>query len=165
MKRIITIIFVIVTAFLISMLSIACFQRAKPSEQETLGIFGDERGDFEIVTQYLEDLEYSFCVIDTDNGEFFAKFDYHEIDDISVVNAVKRLWKKGCTRITRDDEMNSISFQLWHNNQGMACGMLTCIRENEDAQAEFMTEIKKTNISNWYYYVSDYNKWRVNNQY
>ncbi len=110
-------------------------------------------------------MEYSSCFIKSDNGEFFAEFDYHEIDDSLVVEAVKRLWKKGCTHISKNDEMNSISFELWYNDQDTACGMLTCIRENEDAQVEFMTEIKKANISCWYYYVSDYNKWRVNNRY
>ena len=162
MKRRVIIASIIIAALLVVVLNNACFRSAKPNEQKTIGIFTEEKENLIIVADYLKNLDYPSCFIGSDNGQLYAAFDYHEIDDISVVEAIKRLWEKGCTHISKNHEMNSISFELWYNDQDMACGMLTCIREDEDAKVQFMTEIKKLS-TDWYYYVSDYNTWRTNN--
>lgn len=161
MRKTVLIGLIIFTVLLGNMLNNGCIRITNPSEQDILGVFKEEKNSFEIISQYLKDLEYSSCFINKDNGEFFAEFNYHNIDSNIVVGAIKRLWKKGCTHISKDDEKNSISFVLWHNDHEMVAGLLICIRENENAQVEFMTEIKKTYFSSWYYFVSDYNKWRI----
>ena len=67
------------------------------------------------------------------------------------------------SHISKDTEKNSIVFELWHNDQETACGVLTRIDDREKGEAEFMTYIEKTDLQNWYFYISDYNEYRTKN--
>ena len=95
MKKAIAIISVFVTLCVLTFTQSACLRIGKPSQSRTLRIFNKERESFELVADYLKGLEYSSCLIKADNGEYFAEFEYHEIGDSTVVEAVKSLWKKG----------------------------------------------------------------------
>ncbi len=160
MKKFIAIICICVASIL-ALTGCSQIFMSKPKIQTIMKIFESERASFITIADYLKGLSYSSCFIDDQNGFFFADFKYHEIYDSAVIEAIKCLWACGCTHISKNSNNNSIAFELWSNNQEIDGGILTCIHEGEEAKVEYMTEIQEIPFPNWYYYVEDYNKWRV----
>ena len=163
MKKLFVSICFTITAFLGFAGCKILFPAQMPDKTDLIRILEEERFSFEAISDYLNALDYESCFIDSDNGEYFADFERHAVDDAAVVDAIKCLWKKGCSHISKDTEKNSIVFELRHNDQETACGVLNRIDDREKGEAEFMTYIEKTDLQNWYFYISDYNEYRTKN--
>lgn len=119
--------------------------------------------DIQIVTKYLLELGNNFAVIESSNGQIYkdVEYKYTTIEDSEVKKSISNLWKAGCRGITRDTQYNSISFLLWRNNFfEIDCGFACPIDDSHEVSVNYQTEL--TSISNnWYYYVVDYEKWRL----
>lgn len=124
--------------------------------------------DIQIVTDYLLNNDYYSAHIQKANGQIYAifenmaRFEYMDIDDSSVNTSIQALWKAGCKRITRSSEYNAIDFLLACDNvHGIDYGFVHPIDDSLDFKVNYQTELVPLSEDNWYFYVSDYNKWRL----
>lgn len=137
------------------------FGLEKPNKSVVMRTFEKERESFEIVANFMKNIEYTSCSINSNDGTMFADFERHSIDNDAVIDAIRTLWKSGCSDILKDTENNSIAFELWFNEQDVGCGILTEIDDSTDPTVQFLTFIERTDWQSWYYYVEDYNEWRA----
>lgn len=135
-----------------------------PNKEEIIKSFTASYDDFVTIVDYMASLEYEFCFIDDDNGQYFGDFEYYSISDSEVCAAIKRLWKMGCHDVIKDMADNSISFELWYSVFEIDAGVLYQIDPTSDSRVQYMTQIEETDNEGWCYYVADYNLWRIQNQ-
>lgn len=139
------------------------------SDANTAQVFiKDNYDDIQIVTDYLLNNDYYSAHIKKANGQIYAifgnmkRFEYMDIDDSAVNDSIKSLWKAGCKRITRHTDRNAIEFLLACDNvHGIDYGFVRPIDDSLDFKVNYQTELVPLSEDNWYFYVSDYNKWRL----
>ena len=135
-----------------------------PNKEKIIKSFTACYDDCVAIVEYMASLEYEHCFINDDNGQYFGEFEYITISDREVSAAIKRLWKKGCHHVRKDISDNSISFEFWYSVFEMDAGVLYQIDPSSDSSVQYMTQIEETDNEGWYYYVADYNLWRIQNQ-
>lgn len=114
-----------------------------------------------LVTEYLLDLSYPDAWIREPNGTYFSDFEWRTIEDERVCEAIETLWENGISNIDKTAEDNSISFEMWRSFQEIDCGVAFSIDNTDCPTVQYMTYVEPLTERGWYYYVSDYNQWRV----
>jgi len=125
-----------------------------------------ERDYYELcqMVEYLNSLEnVSDASIDDTDGTMTLRFgDKIEITDRNVIKVISSLFRKGYDEIVKD-EYYTIYFVRWYDFFGCYKGFAFSSDNTADLSIQFITEQKPMNKTNWYYYVSDYEEWRVQN--
>lgn len=153
----------------------SCMKSEKPDANTAETFIKNNYDDIQIVTDYLLKNDYYSAHIQKANGQIYAlygniyailgnnaRFEYMDIDDSAVNDSIKSLWSAGCKRITQSTDRNAIDFLL-------ACdivheidyGFVCPIDDSLDFKVDYQTELVPLTVDNWYFYVSDYNKWRL----
>lgn len=114
-----------------------------------------------LVTEYLLALSYPDAWIHEPNRTFFSEFEWHTIEDEKVCEAIETLWKNGISNIYKETDDNSVSFVMWSSFQEIDCGVAFSMDGINSPSVQFMTQVEPLTQSGWYYYVADYNQWRV----
>lgn len=143
---------------------IACsceFKQGLPDLATAQDKYNQNAESMKIVTDYLLSLPYECASIDEPNGTFFSDFEWRSIDDEDVCAAIKLLWESEISSIIKSEEMNAVSFDIWSSFQEVSCGVAFSIDGTGTPSVEFMTQIEPLSAPGWYYYVADYNEWRI----
>lgn len=119
--------------------------------------------DFETIVDYLNGLEYEYINInkqDINKAIMFtgANSSQQDIESEIVIKSIKRILKKrNFKRIVKND--NTVYFEKWvfvEKSRGLAF-----VSNNEQKPVvEYLVKSKKLTVDGWYYYESDYEKWR-----
>lgn len=124
----------------------------------------DNECSIQIICDYLLKSEYDSVYIDDANGQMYAGFEYIEIEDPTVNDCIKSLWKEKCKNISLITENNAITFRLGQTLiEGIEYGLAYPINDTSEIRVQFQTELIPLYNSKYYYYVSDYNEWRISN--
>ncbi len=173
-KTVIKIVAGIVTFWLV-VISI-CFVRWYNGPTRGIEIFEDEifEQDYcELVkmVEYMEMLESMEDVedayIDSTDGTMLVQYkDGHivkdeKISDEEVLSTVSVLMKKGYYNITKNS--NTIYFARWRNPFGCSKGYAFSLDGSGELDIQFLIGEMVLDKTDWYYYISDYEEWRVMN--
>lgn len=171
MKRNYTVCLVIVGAII---LSVCLGTLWLNSEKRADRIFERDYDELVQVVEYFNSLENTpYAHINTD-GTMVVEIDDNvantdnrvlkkEITDERVLNLVSNLYKKGYDSIVKDDN-NTIYFVRWrHPIFGWDKGFAFSVDGSKDLDIEYLVDQKPLSKSDWYYFESDYEEWRENN--
>ena len=139
--------------------------RQPPSVDDVESFMKKNWNDIVIVNGFLLELENSWAILSDDDGLIFIDFVDQRIEDDSVIEAIQSLWKKGCTRISKDNDgvenENAIKYTIWTRTIGsVACGFVYAIDHTQPPKVQFQTELIPLSIEGWYYYIDNYEEWR-----
>ena len=123
--------------------------------------FVQNKDNIETITNYLIVLDYDDVWIDEPDGLFFANFEWHSIEDEQICTVLKQLWEAGISDIKKSEDRNSVSFEMWWSDQDVCCGVAYSIDGINDPTVQFLTTLEPLAEQSWYYYVADYNLWRI----
>lgn len=148
----------------LSMLLQSC---AYPSKEEITVRFLQDQEAYSSIADYLLSLEeFDTISISKFDGNFFSNLEYHVIEKDDVNQALQTINNHGCSSIQKNGKQ--VSFEMWYSSQDVGCGVCyseEAMNKPEECVAEqFVTKVITLETPNWYYYVSDYNLWRVNQE-
>ena len=83
------------------------------------------------------------------------------ISDEDVLSTVSALMKKGYFNITKHG--STIYFDRWRNQFGCCKGFSFSVDGSGELDIQFLIGRMELDKADWYYYISDYEKWRVMN--
>ena len=82
---------------------------------------------------------------------------WHSIENDEVAQALKYLFNEtSCTMVTKEGK--TVAFTLWSKNMDISGGVV-CSESSVDI--EFLTKLQPLSMPTWYYYVSDFNVYRI----
>ena len=85
-------------------------------------------------------------------------FSFWRNSGVALLDASYLLNRSECKSITKNG--NTVVFHLWSKNMDVGGGIVYC--ESGVMNANFMiTQCRALPENGWYYYVSDFNEWRV----
>lgn len=142
----------------------------EPTAAEMNAFFLDHREDFEGIVRFLLSEEHRFVLIEDSSGTMLAGTDDSPLSEVKttdghVLDRLQLLFQKGCQRITKDAANNCVAFQFWGQTiGGVSGGVVYAVSSKAEPHVEFLTELSPLSAAGWYYYVSDYEQWRVDGQ-
>lgn len=165
-----TIIIIVISIILVSAI---CFVRWYNGPSRAIEIFEDEifeRDYRELVKMVdfldsLEDVEDAY--IDSTDGTMLVQYKDGqivkdaEISDEGVLSTVSVLMKKGYYDITKHS--NTIYFERWRNPFGCSKGFAFSSDSSGELDIQYLIGVMVLDRTDWYYYISDYEMWRVMN--
>lgn len=84
------------------------------------------------------------------------------IDDFETRIVVFLLFAKGYDRIEKNDG-KTICFERWYDGFERFRGFALSVDGSDELSVEYLIDQKTMPKENWYYYIDDYNEWRVLN--
>lgn len=129
--------------------------------------FQDNYEDIQIVVDFMVNTEYRTIDIDTADRTMLADLERVEIANVAVNGAVERLLGESIWDNKQYDYIyksgNTIIFPQWDGAQDIGCGIAYSINETDHPRIQYCTELVPLSQTGWYYYVDDYNTWRIEN--
>ena len=138
-----------------------------PDISEAQKVFQECYDDIQIVVDFLVSSEHGEIIIDADSRTSFKDVDGYHSESVELVldtkteEAVKRLLNGEYEKIIKWE--NTIQIIQWHRFTGIGCGVAYTINGQDSPEIQFVTELIPMKEDGWYYYVVDYNKWRLEN--
>lgn len=119
--------------------------------------------DIQVIVAFLTESNYEWAYIDDASGTLLADLTTVPIDNPEVSDAVFRLFDKGYyTSILKDG--TTISFEQWRAFQlDIECGIAYSTDKTANLNVQFLTEAVALSEEDWFYYVADYELWRIEN--
>lgn len=136
-----------------------------PDVDEVENVFGECYNDIGIVADFLISTEYESIIMDSSRRTGAKKIDgYHHQSveltlDKKTDDAVKHLLRNGYEVIVKRE--NTIQLIQWRWLNDVSCGIAYSINGHELPDVQYVTECTPMKEEGWYYYVSDYNQWRL----
>ncbi len=160
MKKLITII------FLLALIIILVLCRMNPPSAEDIESFvAENRNCIILINEYLLELEDRDAYISDDDGSILIALENQTIEDDAVREAIMCIWKKGCFSITKHNTNNAIVYTIWKRTIGhVDCGFVYAIDHSLPPKAVFQTELSPLSEEGWYYYLADYEGWRLEHE-
>lgn len=155
--------FLVIFAFIALCVNLIGCNTERPTISYMSSSLSDNREHYEILVKYLKELESDYVFIRSDDGLVFYNSSDHEIESDIVRSSIHSLWESGCEFICKDatNGNNTIWFQIWHRTRGaLDCGLACTIDGTGNPSVEFQTELEEIDAG-WYYYFSDYEKYRT----
>ena len=140
--------------------------------EEAEDFYQQNETDIQSVIHYLKSLGYDSAGIFFGEGiyEGTNELTYHNkndfsikrnpLEDESIYEAAERLNKNGCHDIYYDIGTNRIEFVLGGALE-VSWGIALSLDGKNLPEAAYMTTCVPMQEAGWFYYVSDYNKWRI----
>lgn len=152
-------------AMLLTGCHISVFAYDPPTVEDAEDWLEDNQKEILTIVNYLTGKTADDIYIDGPDVKVFSDFDHVELDDPEVKKCVERLWKHGCMSITKGTDNNSISFEIWSRSIGEAQAGIALSMDGENLPDEnYCTELHALSEDGWFYYVADYELWRVQQQ-
>lgn len=147
---------------LLAMLLKGCFWLDAPPKVDSVQKqFMDYRKDIHTVVEFMVHSGYESISIDNSNGTIWADFQTIQVDDEAAKDAIARLLSIGAYYDIYKNG-NTISFLQWKGARDIGCGIAYTINRCDLPEVQYTTELVSINEEGWFYYVADYNKWRIN---
>ena len=154
MRKVLSIILAI--AVLVTLVTTAGCRPAVLSEEQIETIFEQEFELLLAVANYLKNSGLtSILIIEWTE-------DIEKITDPEIVEAIQELRRLGFRSVRKRE--NTIRFQSFPHAGGLTRGIAFSINGQEPTAIEFLVRIEPLSVSNWYFYVNDYNEWRDRNR-
>ena len=118
----------------------------------------ENRSDIDTTIGYLVDSGYSNIYIQSPTGIMVADLEDVCILDPTVSDAINRILEN---YIMINKVGNTIYLLQWRSSQDIGCGIAYTINGTSKPNVQFTTELIPISDDGWYYFVSDYNKWRT----
>ena len=154
-----------VIAMLLSFCS--CSFTEPPEIDEVERTFQKHYDDIQIVVDFMISSEYEIIMIDSfEKCGIVKTYEYHRkseelVLDAKTEEAINRLLDTGYENMAK--VQNTIKFQEWHRFNDVGCGVAYTINEQDLPEIQYVTEIIPLEKDGWYYYVVDFNQWRLEN--
>lgn len=137
---------------------------AKPPDVRKIErVFSRNQEEFWIVTEFLERYDAQSIIIVEPDGTMQADFAEQRIEDQEVLRALECLFSlRKCMSIYKS--YDTVQFRWW-SHWIVDIGSYVAYSENQarGPNVQYATEIMPLKTDGWYYVISDYNKWRVEN--
>lgn len=166
MKRCLLCVYLLLLVASVCAVLISC-SSAIPDVKAVESHFQNNYEDIQIVVDFITNLEYSSVDISSADGTMLADLETMKIEDENVNSAVKRLLG---TPLAKERQYysvyksgNTIEFCQWSSPHDIGCGIAYSINETYTPRIQYCTELVPLSQSGWYYYVDDYNTWRIEN--
>ena len=138
-----------------------------PSKEAMEKNFAKNKTEILLVTDYIDSLEYDSVRITNDTvvsawgHKSGVGSEDIEIDDEKIIGLFTQLFQKGGYKII-SAKKDFVEFQKWATRD-KDCGIVYSF-SGEKPNIEFLTELSPLSEQGWYYYVSDFDEYRRNNQ-
>ncbi len=132
-----------------------------PSADSVKKTFLANKEDIIIVINYMVESGYTNIHIKDASGIMWADFADVKIADASVIAALDNLCET--YKMISKDGM-TIELLQWTGVRDIGCGLCYSLFPSNLPEVQHATEMVKITESGWYYYVADYEKWRINKQ-
>ena len=116
-------------------------------------LMSDDYKNYESITFY-----QSSMLVRKENQIKIIDNDIDSMEDIPLKNVILELRKKGYDTISKRGTI--IYFQRWTDIFTWDAGFALSINGSDELDIQYLTYQKALEMSNWYYYESDYNEWR-----
>lgn len=154
--------FLIVFVLFFTLLLPGCIDVTEPPTVDSVQqCFGDHYNEIQTIVDFLSAAEYENIYISETNGFMQANLTKTEIPDKSVSSAVSKLLKREYLNIYKSG--NTIQFTQWRGSMDIICGIAYSVNGTDSPQIQYRTALVPLDKEGWYYFVSDYNKWRAKN--
>ena len=120
----------------------------------------DNYSDIETIVEFMANSGYKDIYIDDTSGKMLSDLVLMDISDELVRAAVSQVLGSGAYK-SISKQGNTIFLFQWHGSQDMGCGVAYSINPLEIPEIQFLTELVPLSTEGWYYFVDDYNKWRI----
>ena len=138
-------------------------KRRLPSKEKLEAVLIENADVFETVVDCLLENQSDECDIRPQWGiSIFVDFKTIEITDPDFADAVEKLFDIGCEGISKNVALNNVSFVMGHFFNDTACGILYRIDPERGSGLQYLTEQTPIEPDNWFYFVTDYNEYRIN---
>ena len=134
-------------------------QATPPTFEEIEIIFNDHKEYFIAINNYCTNTTVTDFSVDTHTKDSTGELNTEIIKDDAAKNAINKLISQGTLKQVYKYG-DTIVYILWESSFDEGCGIAYSATTPKIA---FMTELESLTEENWYYYVDDYNTWRLNN--
>ena len=136
--------------------------RNPPDEEDIESFMEKHGGEIHIINGYLLGLGDSDAIINNHTGAIVVDFEHRTVEDEAVREAIRVLWRGGCTSVFKCGDYNAIEYTIWKKTIGqVSCGFVYAIDEGSAPKVQFQTKLIPLPEDGWYYFLSEYEKWRV----
>lgn len=159
MKRVVKI-----SIILLLCLNLTGCRQSAPTAESVEEKFFENYDDIQMVVDFMLNTGYGDVYIDSADGTMFADLETMTISDETVNNSVERLIRGqpgsegqyyGFYKIS-----HTIEILQWKYME-VGCGIAYTTSETLLPKIQYCTELVPLAEAGWYYYVADYNEWRV----
>lgn len=158
-KKTLIIALILLTVLLIILVSSCHGYNTPPSVSYVKNKFILNHNEINVIVEYMINAGYEDIYISSADGFMIADLMKIQICDESFLAAVKKLIQDNAyIHISKNG--NTISFLQWRGIKDIGCGVAYSINGINAPDIQFMTELVPIFDAGWFYYVSDYNKWR-----
>ena len=159
------IVFFIAICIIPSLSSIVGHPVDPPKTSDVEAFYQIHKKELKILTDYLTEQNYVSVYIDSSDGGAWAEFNTIKIEDNDVIKSIESILRDGCKQIYMSTDRNSIEFLLWTRTRDEAAGgLLYALDPKKEPEVQFQTELVPLNEERWFYYLAEYNKWRIEHQ-
>ena len=133
-----------------------------PREEEIESFVTEHFDEISIINNYLLELGNIDVSISNGKGSVYIGREEKKIEDTTTKDIVRWLWRNGCKKIYKDCKNNAVVYKMWKRTYDEAdCGFVYAIDSGKLPEAEFQTELIPLSEEGWYYYLAEYNEWRI----
>ena len=148
--------------FLASILlcAVGCDSMEPLSYEEVQAIFLRDRELLLAVKAYFEALKQpeQYGSIHWDQDYRGNSYGHIPTEDAPISAVLEQLEGRDYQTITYNK--NTVEFCLWNRGADAACGIVFTA-DGEELGIEYLTQAKALPEENWFYYVEDFNQWRI----
>ncbi len=155
---------VLIMILLIAYVVTCCHWATPPGVNQIQTFFRENYEDIQLMTDWLLNSGYAdvfFNEEDLREGKVWADFSVIPLDS-EILSCAKRLWsQKGFHRISKHSPGNRVEFEIWSDLFEACCGIVYAEDPTSAYSVQYVLSVEPLSEENWYYFYSDYNKWRV----
>lgn len=161
-SRVIT--YALVAAIIIVSLS-GCSIMEPPGIDRVERRFNRHYNDIQTVVDFIISLEYETIIINSNEKTGLKSTDGYHYESIALAldaeieEAVNRLLNGKYEGIFKND--GTVKLVQWHRFNDVGCGVAYAINSQGLPEVQYVTELIPMETEGWYYYISDFNQWRL----
>lgn len=140
---------------------VGCYRSVPPDISDIQELLDRDFNAIQTVVAFMKNSTYTNIYITDTNGVMTADLSNEPISDPNVISAVNLLLERShYYKICKTG--NTIYLLQWKGLQDIGCGIAYTINGIDVPEIAFATKILPLSIDGWFYYVSDYEEWRNN---
>lgn len=156
--------FLLTAVFLVILLR-TCSIMEPPKIAEVEIVFQLNRDDIQIVVDFMISSEYKTIRIDAEGSTGLKSTDGYHFETQEIIldqktqEAANRLLSGKYKTISKSE--NTITLHQWNWFNDVSCGAAFTINSQDLPGVPYVTKLIPMKQEGWYYYVADFNQWRL----
>ena len=160
MKKLIAMIVILV----LTLIPESCLRRPL-SANDVESFMSKNWDDIVLINDYLLEVGGRDALVWDSDGTILIDLADQRIEEVEIKKAIQVLWSDGCFRISKQDDDNAIIYSIWKRYIGdIDCGFVYAIDHTRSPKVQYLTKLIPLSEEGWYYYLAEYEKWRVLNR-